>query len=31
MRTIIFSAVLRTPTADGEFAPFTLRVVPGGS
>jgi len=26
-----FSAVLRTPTGGSEYAPFTLRVVPGGS
>ncbi len=26
-----FSAVLRTPTGGGDYAPFTLRVVPGGS
>lgn len=26
-----FSAVLQTPTRGGDYAPFTLRVVPGGS
>jgi len=26
-----FSAVLRTPTGGGDYAPFTVRVIPGGT